>query len=443
MGKKNLPQGTFTATITALSHDGRGIAKVEGKTTFIPFALPNEVVEFEYTYRKSNYDEGRLVNIIESSADRVEPPCEYFQICGGCALQHLSVEAQLLHKQATLANHFKHFGKVEPQQWLEPLHSPQSEGYRHKARLGVRYVRKKEKVLIGFRERNGRFLAEIDRCAVLHPSVGEQLPLLQGFVASLSNYDQIAQIEVGVDDHRTALTIRHLSDFTTEDYATIQNFAQSHGFWVYLQSKGPDTIYRYYPDANAVPTEMSYRPQQGVEITFGSGDFTQVNAQLNPKMIALALSLLEVNENDQVLDLFCGLGNFSLPLATKAKLVVGVEGDQVMTQRALNNAQANGLDNISFHQANLFEPITQFPFITDKRFNKLLLDPPRAGAEAVCMGINHLNPETIVYVSCDPATLARDAGILVHQHGYKLIKAGVMDMFPHTNHVESIALFAK
>lgn len=443
MGKKNLPQGLFTASIVALSHDGRGIAKVDGKTTFIPFALPNEVVEFEYTYRKSNYDEGRMVNVIEASNDRVEPPCEHFQICGGCALQHLSVEAQLLHKQATLANHFKHFGKVEPMSWLPPLHSPLSEGYRHKARLGVRYVHKKGKVLIGFRERNGRYLAEIDRCAVLHSSVGEQLSLLQDFVANLSNYDQIAQIEVAVDDHRTALTIRHLSEFNESDYEKIATFAQQNNFWVYLQSKGSDTIYRYYPQAEEMPIEMSYQPMVGIDIAFGSGDFTQVNAKLNPKMIELALSLLEVNDQDSVLDLFCGLGNFSLPLATKAKYVVGVESDEVMTKRALKNAEDNGLSNIEFHQANLFEPITQFPFVTAQKFNKLLLDPPRAGAESVCLGIHHIDPEVIVYVSCDPSTLARDAGILVNQHGYKLIKAGVMDMFPHTNHVESIALFTK
>ncbi|MDA0911950.1 MAG: 23S rRNA (uracil(1939)-C(5))-methyltransferase RlmD [Proteobacteria bacterium] len=443
--KKNFPSGVFNATISNLSHEGRGIAKIDGKTTFIPFALEGEEVAFEYTLSKSNYDEGKLVQVLKPSAKRVAPPCEYFEMCGGCSFQHVAPDAQIAFKEETLLNHFKHFGQgLEPLARIAPLRSSSHEGYRTKARLGVRYVHKKGKVLVGFRERDGRFLADINHCEVLHPSVGKNLTLLQDLVFSLSNYKEIPQIEVAVDDEVTALIIRHLSAFTDEDLAKLTDFAKAQQFWIYLQAKGPDTITRLYPEITQEPQSLSYHlTDYGVTIYFEPNDFTQVNHDINRKMLKQAIALLEVSTSDTVLDLFCGLGNFSLPLATKAKFVVGVEGDEAMTMRAMENAKRNNIDNVAFYPVNLFEDISKHEWIVENEFNKLLLDPPRAGAEMVCKQIEKINPERIVYVSCDPATLARDAGILVNEKGYKLLSAGVMDMFPHTTHVESIAVFEK
>ena len=443
--KKNIPSGVFHATITSLSHEGRGVAKIDGKTTFIPFALEGEEVEFEYTLSKSNYDEGKLLRVLKPSVRRVLPPCTYFEVCGGCSFQHVAPDAQIAFKEDTLLNHFKHFGQgLKPLTRIAPLRSSVHEGYRTKARLGVRYVHKKGKVLVGFRERDGRFLADINRCEVLHPSVGADLTLLQNLVYSLANYKEIPQIEVAVDDHVTALIIRHLTAFSDEDLVKLAEFARAHQFWIYLQAKGPDTITRFYPEATQEPKSLSYSlVDYGVTIDFEPNDFTQVNHDINRKMLKQAVELLEVSTEDTVLDLFCGLGNFSLPLATRAKFVVGVEGDEAMTMRAMENAKRNNIDNVAFYPVNLFEDISKHEWIVENQFNKLLLDPPRAGAEMVCKQIEKINPKRIVYVSCDPATLARDSGILVNEKGYKLLAAGVMDMFPHTTHVESIAVFEK
>ncbi|WP_119327992.1 23S rRNA (uracil(1939)-C(5))-methyltransferase RlmD [Cysteiniphilum halobium] len=443
--KKNCPSGVFNTTISSLSHEGRGIAKINGKTTFIPFALEDEEVAFEYTLSKSNYDEAKLVRVLTPSTKRVFPPCTYFEICGGCSFQHVAPDAQIAFKEETLLNHFKHFGRgLQPLTRIAPLRSNSHEGYRTKARLGVRYVHKKGKVLVGFRERDGRFLADIDHCKILHSSVGKDLTLLQNLVFSLSNYKEIPQIEVAVDDQVTALIIRHLSPFTDEDLLKLTDFAKAYHFWVYLQAKGPDTVTRLYPEVTQEPQSLSYDlVDYGVRIYFEPNDFTQVNHDINRKMLKQAIELLEVSKDDTVLDLFCGLGNFSLPLATKATFVVGVEGDEAMTMRAMRNAKRNKIDNVAFYPVNLFEDISKHQWIIEHQFNKLLLDPPRAGAEMVCQQIEIINPKRIVYVSCDPATLARDAGILVNEKGYKLLSAGVMDMFPHTTHVESIAVFEK
>ncbi len=443
--KKSVPEGVFRTVISSMSHEGRGIAKINGKTTFIPFVLTGEEIEFEYSKCKLSYDEGKLVRVLNASSERVTPPCQYFEICGGCTFQHISPDAQIRFKEQTLLSHFKHFGAgLVPKEILLPLRSASSEAYRTKARLGVRYVHKKNKVLVGFRERDGRFLADIDSCQVLHQDIGHNLTILQNFIQDLSIYREIPQIEVAVDEKVTALIIRHLAPFSDEDLTKITVFAQVHHFWIYLQAKGPDTVTRFYPMVDQEPIEMSYRLNDyDLNIYFAPNDFTQVNQDINNKMLKQALELLDVNKDDVVLDLFCGLGNFSLPLATKAKYVVGIEGDLEMTQRAKINANKNGLENIAFYPGNLFEDISKRPWILENRFNKLLLDPPRAGAEMVCRQIDKINPKRIVYVSCDPATLARDAGILVNEKRYKLLSAGVMDMFPHTTHVESIAVFGK
>ena len=443
--RRKLPQGRFTAQINSMSHEGRGIAQIEGKTTFISFALTCEEVAFEYNNCKANYDEGDAIEVITASEYRVEPPCQYFGICGGCSFQHMGTKAQIDFKQQTLLSHFKHFGHgLEPQEILPAVESPQSEHYRTKARLGVRYVHKKDKVLVGFRERNGRFLANIDSCKVLHKSLGEDLTGLQQLVHSISIYREIPQIEVAVDDQVTALIIRHLSEFSDEDLHKLEAFAKKENCWIYLQAKGPDTVWRFYPHVNVAPTSLSYNlTEYDVRIYFEPNDFTQVNREVNHKMLKHALTLLAVNEQDTVLDLFSGLGNFSLPLARFANYVVGIEGDEAMTTRAGINAQKNSIDNVAFYPANLFEDIAEHQWLVEHDFNKLLLDPPRAGAETVCRQIEKINPDRIVYVSCDPTTLARDSGILVNEKGYRLVKAGVMDMFPHTTHVESIAVFEK
>lgn len=442
--RNKLKEGIFEATIISLSHDGRGIAKVDGKTTFIPFTLPDEQVKFEYTFSKAKFDEGKVIEYITKSAERVEPVCEHFEICGGCSLQHMSPEAQIKLKQETLLNQLKYIGEgVEPEQVLEPLLSDNTEGYRNKARLGVRFVTKKDRVLVGFRERNGRFLADIEKCVILNPLIGQKLPEISKFIESLSNYKQIAQLEVAIDDHRPAIIMRHLEPFTDTDLEQIKSFAQEQEYWIYLQSKGPDTVFRLYPEQTAEPVKLSYNPIEQIEIGFEPGDFTQVNNDINKKMIKKAIELLDIQKEDSIIDLFCGLGNFTLPLSQHAKMVIGVEGEQTMVNRAKETAINNNISNTKFYAANLFESFEDKEWFNDFEYNKMLLDPPRAGAQEVCANIEKFDVERIVYVSCSTATLARDAGILVNQKGYKLVSAGVMDMFPHTMHVESIAVFIK
>ncbi|AIT10176.1 23S rRNA methyltransferase [Candidatus Francisella endociliophora] len=442
--RRKLKEGIFDAEIISLSHDGRGIAKIDGKTTFIPFTLPGEIVKFEYTFSKAKFDEGKVVEYIKKSPSRVEPPCAHFEMCGGCSLQHMSTGAQIEHKQQTLLNQLKYIGNgVQPQNILEPLLTNNTEGYRNKARLGVRYVTKKEKILVGFRERNGRFLADIDKCIVLNPLVGEKITQIAEFIETLSIYKHIAQLEIAIDDHQPAIIVRHLEPFVNEDLDKLRAFGQENNYWVYLQSKGPDTIFRLYPEKNVEPTKLSYQPIEGIEINYEPSDFTQVNNDINKKMIKRAIELLDISENDSIIDLFCGLGNFTLPISQKAKSVIGVEGEQTMVQRAIETSQKNNITNTKFYAANLFESFEDKEWFNNFEYNKMLLDPPRAGAQEVCSNIEKFNVDRIVYVSCDTATLARDAGILVNEKGYKLISAGVMDMFPHTMHVESIAVFEK
>ncbi|AXA34018.1 23S rRNA (uracil(1939)-C(5))-methyltransferase RlmD [Francisella adeliensis] len=442
--RNKLKEGIFEAQIISLSHDGRGIAKVDGKTTFIPFTLPGEEVKFEYTFSKAKFDEGKVVEYISKSAERVEPICEHFEICGGCSLQHMSSQAQIKLKQETLLNQLKYIGEgVEPQSILEPLLSQNTEGYRNKARLGVRFVTKKGRILVGFRERNGRFLADIEKCVILNPLIGQKLPEISAFIENLSNYKQIAQLEVAIDDYRPAIIIRHLEPFTDSDIELIKQFSQEHNYWIYLQSKGPDTVFRLYPEQNVEPVKLSYNPVKDIKIGFEPGDFTQVNNDINKKMIQKAIELLDIQKDDSIIDLFCGLGNFTLPLSQFAKTVIGVEGEQTMVNRAIETAKNNNVKNAKFYMANLFESFEDKEWFNDFEYNKMLLDPPRAGAQEVCQNIEKFGVERIVYVSCSTATLARDAGILVNQKGYTLVSTGVMDMFPHTMHVESIAVFVK
>lgn len=445
--RKKLPTEPVRASIETLSHDGRGITHINGKVTFISRALPGEEVMFRYTSKRGKFDEGDTVEVLKASPQRIEPRCPHFGVCGGCSLQHLSPEDQIAAKQERLLENLTHLGKVSPDTVLPPL-TAEPWGYRRKARLGVKFMRREEVVRVGFREKHSAFLTDARQCDVLHPIIGQRLTSMGELVNSLSVRDKIPQIEVAVSDANTdantALVFRHLEPLTDEDIQKLIDFGQANKLAIFVQPKGPKTIQRLWP----VPEEndgfyLGYRlPNYNVEIQFQPTDFTQVNAELNKLMIDRAIDMLDLQADDRVLDLFCGLGNFSLPLARKAGRVVGVEGEASLVERARENAVRNGISNVEFHATDLNGDLEAEPWY-GHGFNKLLLDPPRSGAAVVVEKLPHPHPQTIVYISCDPATLARDAGVLVNQHGYQLVSAGVMDMFPHTAHVESIALFIK
>jgi 23S rRNA (uracil1939-C5)-methyltransferase len=436
--KQRLPQEPVEAEIASLSHDGRGVARIDGKATFIHGALPGEKVMFRYTGKRKNHDEGETVEVLSASDQRVKPDCNYFGYCGGCGLQHLKASAQIQYKQQTLLDAFTHIGKVQPESVMPPLTGISPWGYRRKARLGVKHVFKKGKVLVGFRERNAAFVADMDSCKVLHPRVGHALTDLAKLIEGLSISSKIPQIEVAMDDERCVLIFRILEDLSDSDRKKLVLFAQEHDFIIYLQRGGPDTVISLLAEA-----DLHYAlPDFDLELYFQPTDFTQVNTDINRQMIAQALGLLDLNQKDKVLDLFCGIGNFTLPIATRAGQVTGVEGADELVARARENAQRNGLENIEFYTANLYESLQEEPWL-QQSFNKVLLDPPRSGAFEVLEHLPKMGAEHIVYVSCYPGTFARDAAELVNRHGYRLVSAGVMDMFPHTAHVESMALFEK
>ncbi|MCD6046638.1 MAG: rlmD [Gammaproteobacteria bacterium] len=423
--------------ITKLSHEGRGIGHDNGKTQFVMNALPGEEVTIQKLKKHSKYDEAIAIEILEPSPERVNPPCQHFLVCGGCSLQHLDSRAQIVFKENQLKEQLQHFGHCEAKEIMLPLQADVL-GYRRKARLGVKYVAKKNKVLVGFRELNGRYLADIHYCPVLHPQFGNLIAPLSELFYSLSIRDQIPQVECAMGDEEAALIIRHLAPFTEEDLTQLKQFAESHNLAIFLQPKGPESIHKLIPnDENLFLTYAL--PNHHVTLAFHPADFTQVNTSINRQMIDQALHLLELKNTDEVLDLFCGIGNFSLPIARYAKSVLGVEGDPKMVQRATDNAKRNHLENVRFTAADLTK---EFAFAKNLRINKVLIDPPRSGGYEVLPHLLALNPERIVYVSCNPSTLARDAEYLT-THGYILEKAGVMDMFPHTQHVESMALFLK
>ncbi|KZZ52423.1 23S rRNA (uracil(1939)-C(5))-methyltransferase [Oleiphilus sp. HI0130] len=444
--RKKLPQEPIECEISGgLSHEGRGIAKLDGKTQFIDAALPGERVMAQYVEQRGKFDELKTVEVLEASAERVTPPCAAAEICGGCSLQHMDTDAQIQFKEATLRDHFKHFGELEPEEWIAPMTGP-TLGYRGKARLGVRYVAKKESVLVGFREKRNSFLADMQQCEVLNPKVGHHLLDLRELVAGLSVYRELPQFEVALGEDAAALVVRHMAPLTEDDTAKLVAFGQAQGFHIYLQPKGVDTVHRIWPesaskDEDRLHYTLDTPDGQSVKLAFHPMDFTQVNAEINKKMVRRALEWLDVKQDERVLDLFCGLGNFTLPLATQAKEVVGVEGDDAMVVRGKENASLNGLDNVRFYGANLQTDFTKEEWAKEG-FDKILIDPPRSGALDVCNYLTTFGAKRIVYVSCNPATLARDAGVIVEK-GYRLVNAGVMDMFPHTSHVESIALFEK
>ncbi|MEP6908421.1 MAG: 23S rRNA (uracil(1939)-C(5))-methyltransferase RlmD [Pseudoxanthomonas sp.] len=431
----------FEAEIVDHSHDGRGVARRDGKTLFVAGALPGERVMAEQTAKNRHFDEARTVEVLHASPDRVTPRCEHFGTCSGCVLQHLAEDQQILLKQRVLLENLERIGHVTPKVVLPPL-TGDSWGYRRKGRFSVRRVNKKDRTLVGFRETDPRFVADVRQCHTVIPQIGERVEALALLVESLDARNDIPQIEfiagdIAPDGSGVALVFRHLSPLNESDRTKLVTFAQQHAFAIYLQSGGIDTVVPLWPEAPSLAFSL---PQWNIELAFRPLDFIQVNASLNQKMIARTFELLDPQPEDRILDLFCGLGNFTLPLARLVGEVVGVEGEAGLVQRARENAQRNGLGNAHFHAADLTEDQRGTPWMR-QGFNKLLLDPPRSGADEVLKQMPLKNIDRIVYVSCHPASLARDAGYLVKERGYKLNAAGVMDMFPHTGHVESIALF--
>lgn len=445
--RKPLPSRA-TAKVNRLTHEGRGIASVNDKTTFIFNALPGETVEFDYNQCHGKYDEGSAVTIVAAAPNRVVAKCPHFGLCGGCNLQHLSSAAQIEFKQQMLLEQLQHFGKLTPKTILPPT-TGDVWGYRHKARLGVRDVIKKSTVLVGFRERQSPYLSVMEQCEVLHPSVGRLIMPLRDLIASLHARQQIAQIEVAIGDNVTALVFRNLIELDDHDKQLLSQFAEQHQLWLYLQPGKADSVTKLFPADEQLflsysLTELTNRGHalRPLTLQFHPLDFTQVNPSINTKMINQALKMLNLQPTDTVLDLFCGLGNFTLPMAQLAHQVVGVEGAEEMTVRARMNADLNQLQNVEFHAANLAVDCSQQPWAKQK-FNKILIDPPRSGAIELLPLLASFKADIIVYVSCNPATLARDAGELVQKYGYTLQEAGVLDMFPQTAHVESIALFTR
>jgi 23S rRNA (uracil1939-C5)-methyltransferase len=431
------PDAIQEADIVDLAHDGRGVARVDGKTVFIDGALPGERVRFRVIKRRRQLDEAALVEVLKPSPDRVVPVCAHFGICGGCSLQHLSAAAQIAAKERQLLDNLQRIGRVHPERVLAPLQGP-AWAYRRRARLGVKYVHKKGRVLAGFREREKPYIADVQRCEVLLEPLAALPRELAALVETLAIREKMPQVEVSAGDAATALVFRVLEEPGTSDLEKIAAFGARLGVQIFLQSGGLDTV-RPLLAQQAPPLRYAVDAPD-LQIEFGPVDFIQVNREINASMVAAAVALLRPAPEDSVLDLFCGLGNFTLPLARRALRAVGVEGDSPLIGRARSNAARNGIGNAAFFVDNLFEP-GQFGPWANERYDLVLLDPPRAGAVELLPRMAHWRPRRVVYISCHPGSLARDAEILVHTLGFKLTCAGVMDMFPHTTHVESIALF--
>lgn len=412
---------------------------MEGKTLFVDGALPGEELECTYSFVGSRYSEARASKVLKASPERVEPRCSKANVCGGCNLQHMSASQQINSKQQTLCEQFTHFGGIESPPLIEPLLG-EVWAYRRKARLGVKYVPKKGGVLVGFREKRNSFITDIDECPVLDKRVGELITPLRQLLAELEAKASIPQIEVSLGDLNGALVFRHLELLSDKDKLCLREFGATHQLWIYLQAAGPDSVHRIYPEDQ--DGYLSYEfPDLSLQMLFHPMDFTQVNASINQTMVKRALDYLALKDDDRVLDLFCGLGNFTLPIAKFCNEVIGVEGSDAMVKRGEMNASHNGINNAHFFSADLTKDFREQDW-SKGGFDKVLLDPPRSGALEVVKNISLLGPKRIVYVSCNPATLARDAGELCRL-GYTLITTGVMDMFPHTAHVESIAVFEK
>ena len=425
-------------TIESLDHEGRGVAHHEGKTLFVDGALPGEVCEVSSYRKKPNYEQAQVVAVRKASPFRVTPQCRWFGICGGCSHQHLDEAAQVAVKQRVLEDCFTHIGQVRPESMLPPVHGP-TWGYRTRARLSVRNVPKKGGVLVGFHEKRSSYVADMTSCEVLPRRISVLLPRLRELVTGLSIRDRLPQIELAAGEDVDVLVLRILEPLSPEDEVRLKAFADEYRVQFWLQPKGPDTAYPFYPlDA----PELSYRlPEFDLVMPFKPTEFTQVNHGINRMLIRRAMRLLDPQSGERIADFFCGLGNFSLPIARRGASVLGVEGSAGLVARAVENATRNGLAGHSeFRVADLFQ-MTPEAYEALGHFDKLLIDPPRDGAIELVKSLPESGaPGRIVYVSCSPATLARDAAVLVHQKGYRLVCAGVATRFPHTAHVESLAL---
>lgn len=442
MGRKRKPLREFTIDIEDLSSDGAGVGRIDGKVWFVDGALPGERVLFREDRRGRKRGQGQALEIERSSAHRVTPPCDYFGTCGGCVLQHLDYPEQVAAKQKRLLDDLAKIGEVVPETVLAPLVAD-AHSYRRRARLGLRLVPKKGGVLVGFRERKASYITALDSCITLRDEVSDLLPTLPVLIEQLSCPDRIPQIEVSVGDNATSFVFRHLDPLSDTDLATLIDWSREHAVQVYLQPQGLDSVHCLWP---STPLSLNYtlRPFD-LKVEFDPMDFVQVNGAINEKLVGLAIDLLDIESDDYVLDLFCGVGNFSLPLATRSGHVLGIEGSDDLVTRAHANARLNNLTNLSFETADLHQQDSNF-WPQDLAIDRVLIDPPRSGALEVVkqLGRNAAEtgsrPKRIVYISCNPATLARDCQLFVHEQGYRLIKAGVVDMFPHTAHVESIAV---
>lgn len=447
-------QETFI-NIKSLDMDARGVGHLEnedgspGKVIFVEGALPGERVSFETLRKKKNWESGRMVTLQKATSMRVEPKCPHFWHCGGCSMQHLEPSAQVAMKQRVLEDNLWHIGKTRAEHIMRPMYGPTWD-YRYRARLSVRHVAKKGGMLVGFHERHSSYVADMTSCEILPDHLSAMLVPLRELIGSLSIYQQMPQIEVAVGEESTVLVLRIMAPLSPADEVLVKAFADKWNIQWWLQPKGPDTAAPYYPPQHAPAYKELYYtlPEFGIKMPFKPTDFTQVNHQINRLLVQKALRLLDVQKDERVADLFCGLGNFTLPLATQAREVVGIEGSTALTTRALENARANGLDaKTTFYTRNLFE-VTKDDLVALGKFDRMLVDPPRDGAVALALALAELRqthpdlmPKRIVYVSCSPSTLARDAGILTHRAGYVMSKAGVANMFPHTSHVESVGVF--
>ena len=445
-------QPIYTFQVESLSHEGRGIAhygshpdhpsEKQGKKVFIRYALPGETVSAQITNVVKRLEEADSIALLsEPAATRIEPKCPHFTVCGGCNMQHIQLDEQIRLKQDVLKSHLEHFAGIQPEQWLPALRSTR-EDYRRKARIGVRYLPHKDKLVVGFRENQSNKLISIDRCMVLDREFGS-ITALKQLLQSLKAKAAIGHIELAMGDDEIALLVRHTEKLSQQDVNQLKQFALNKQWQLYLQPEGAESLHRV--DDPTAAMRLHYALDDfDLKFGFSPLDFTQVNSTINPQMVKLACDLLQLQQGERVLDLFCGLGNFTLPLARcvgETGQVVGVEGSEEMVRRAAENAEINGIIHAHFYSQDLTKDFSHHSW-AKQGFDALLIDPPRSGAEEVMHYVPKFGAKRIVYVSCNPATLARDAGVLV-QHGYRLKKAGVMDMFTHTGHVESIALFEK
>lgn len=430
----------MSVLIESLDHEAHGVAHVDGKTIFIDGALPGEQVEYATYRKKPAYEFAQATAILKQSSNRATPRCQHFGVCGGCNLQHLEPAAQVAAKQRVLEDNLWHIGRVRAAEMLSPIHGP-TWGYRHRARMSVRYVAKKGGTLVGFHERRSSFIADMHGCEVMPPRISRLIDPLREMLVSMSGRERLPQIEIALGDNVDVFVLRVLETLSTEDETKLRAFADQHGIQWWLQPKGPDTAHPFHPlDAPALTYTL---PEFEIQMPFSPTEFTQVNPDINRVLVRRALRLLDPQPGERVADLFCGLGNFTLPIARRGATVLGIEGSAGLVRRATENAAHNGLaDRAEFRVANLFEA-TEESMGALGHFDKMLIDPPRDGAMEVVKSLGTNPPSRIVYVSCSPATLARDANVLVNTQGYRLAAAGVANMFPHTAHVESIALFER